>query len=40
MAQSRTLGKSDVEQVLLLNEGLDAIQYLDEVEKLRQLSEA
>ena len=40
MAQGRTLDKSDVGQVLLLDEDLDAIQYSNEVEKSRQLSEA
>lgn len=40
MAQGRILDKSDVRQVLLMDEGLDAIQCSNEVEKLRQLSEA
>ena len=40
MPQGRTLDKSDVGQVLLLDGGLDAIQYSNEVEKSLRLSEA
>ena len=35
MAQGRTLDRSDVGQAIILDEGLDVIQYSNKVEKSR-----